>query len=289
MKHLGLLALVLLLFYSGAVFAADEASPQAPIFTEFWNSVAFYDTNLEKNNYSSILGRFEGKVGLNLGQLPVQVYGVYYSAASQIEKYWDNYLYAGAGMRLFPFRGYQANGWYNEWLPDVRVFVESLTPTYLKNAVSAESLAKNDARYGVEVWHEWNQVNPDVTKPWGELWAKADYRTTNFGWEDFTSYIIYLQPKYGIYLDEAIKVYWRGDVTYSHKSGPSYSFLNIADYGVGIRFEPFRNRTQPAELLHKFNMFAEVLGVSYLKEQPATAGNVVSSDVRFGVDLSYGR
>ena len=90
-------------------------------------------------------------------------------------------------------------------------------------------------------------------------------------------------------LDEAIKVYWRGDVTYSHKSGPSYSFLNIADYGVGIRFEPFRNRTQPAELLHKFNMFAEVLGVSYLKEQPATAGNVVSSDVRFGVDLSYGR
>lgn len=289
MKHLALIAVLVLLFFLGATYAADEPPPQAPTFTELWNGAAFYGTNLEKNNYSSILGRFEGKVGLNLGQLPAQVYGVYYGAGSQFEKYWDNYLYAGAGIRLFPFRGYRPTGWYNEWLPNVRVFVESLASTYLKDSVSAESLAKNDTRYGIEVWHEWNQVSPDITKPWGELWAKGDYRTTNFGWEDFTSYIIYLQPKYGIYLDEAIKTYLRSDITYSHKSGPSYSFLNIADYGVGIRFEPFRGKTQPTELLHKFNMYAEVLGVSYLKDLPAVAGNVVNSDVRFGVDFSYGR
>jgi hypothetical protein len=36
-------------------------------------------------------------------------------------------------------------------------------------------------------------------------------------------------------------------------------------------------------------MFAEVLGVSYLKDEPTDLNNKVDSDVRFGIEFSYGR
>jgi hypothetical protein len=256
-----------------------------------WNNAAFYDTNLEKPRFASILARYEGKFGLNLFHFPLQVYGVYYGASSQASEYYDNYVYSGAGLRLIPFRSYRGTAWYNEWLSGLKVFAENLSAGYLKNAASAEAagLADTDFRYGLEVWYEWNQDDPDRRQPWGELWLNYSRRETNFGWETFQDSILYFQPKFGLHLARDIKAYLRADLTYSGKSGASYSFLNIADYGVGIRFEPLREYGETTDLFKKFKMFAEVLGVSYLKERPADAGKVVTSDVRFGVEFSYGR
>ena len=290
-----LLVLLLLLVFCFPSLAQEAVQKQVPgpnmLFGESWNNLSYYDTNLEKKGFAGFLARFEGKVGLNVLDYPVQAYTAYYGVTSQSPDYWDNSLFYGLGLRVLPFRGYQARGWQDEWIPNVKIYVEALNATYLKNAASAESagLAKTDTRYGIEVWHEWNLDNPKLDLPWAEIWSKADYRTTNFGWEDFTAGVVYLQAKLGRHLGRGVEPYLRFDCTYSTKSGPDYSFLNIADYGVGIRFEPFRAMLGKNDFMRKFKMFVELVSVSYLKDKPTDPSKQVSSDMRFGIDFSFGR
>jgi hypothetical protein len=262
-----------------------------PLFMEFWNNASYYDTNLEEPRFASVLARFEGKVGLNFFHLPIQFYGAYYGVASQSPEYWDNSLFSGGGVRIFPFRGFASSGIIPDIVRAVNFYGESLTSSYLKGAASAEAagLATKDQRYGIEIYRDWNLDNPDYGAPWGELWLKYDYRETNFGWEPFKTDVFYLQPKIGRHLGDGIEVYLKADITTSGKEGPSYSFINIADYGVGLRFEPFRKDGNVEDFFKKFRMFAEVLGVSYLKDKPADPDKFVTSDVRFGVEFSYGR
>ncbi len=291
-------ALCILLIIGGCSLPA--ARGQLRPFAELWNNVAYYDTNLERKGFSSLLGRFEGKLGVFLFETPLQVYGAYYATASQAPDYWDNSVYYGPGVRLKPFEGYEGTSWTNEWVRDVKVFAESLSSYYLKDNTSAEAanLAKADTRYGFDLWHEWNLDKADESFPWGEIWANLSYRTTNFGWPtatgeapSFNDYVFYFQPKIGRHLGRGIEAYIRADLVMSGKEGPSYYFLNMADYGIGIRFEPWRNAFKPDQdsLLKKFKMFAEVLGVSYLKDKPTDPNKEVNKDVRFGIDFSYGR
>lgn len=258
-------------------------------FAELWNNFAYYDTNVERKGFASLLGRFEGKLGIYLGDTPYQLYGVYYGVASQDEHYWNNAIYAGAGLRFRPFADYASTSWQDEWIKDVKIFVESLSSNYLKDAASAEAdrIPKTDTRYGFDLWHEWNLDNPDESIPWGELWSNLSWRSTSFSWRrEFNDYIFYFQPKVGWHLGKGIETYLRGDLTYSGKSD---YWLNVADYGVGIRFEPWRRMSGSNEFLKKFKMFVEVLGVSYLKDKPPEPNKEVSSDIRFGIDFSYGR
>jgi len=278
-------ATVILLLLAGSV--AAELKP----FVESWNNLAYYDTNLERKGYTSLLGRFEGKLGVYLFDTPLQLYGAYYGTTSQSSDYFDNSLFAGGGIRFKPFESYKGAGWSDEWIRDVKIFAESLSSSYFKGGASAEAagLRKTDTRYGLDLWHEWNLDKPDESLLWGELWANLSYRETNFGWEEFKNYIFYFQPKIGKHLGRGVEAYLRSDIVASGKDGPSYSFLNVADYGVGIRFEPWRQMEEANEFLQKFKMFIEVLGVSYLKDKPADPNQVVNSDVRFGIDFSYGR
>jgi hypothetical protein len=268
-------------------------APRPLYFAELWNNVAYYDTNLEKKGFASFLGRFEGKLGLNLFNSPLQVYGVYYATVSQSEDYWNNPVFYGAGARFKPMENYGGSGWADEWLRDVKIFAESLAARYLKDEASAEAsgLADKDTRYGIDVWHEWNLDRADESVPWGEIWLNLSSRKTNFGWESggFNEWVLYFQPKFGRHLGSGVQAYLRADVTMSGKEGPDYYFLNVADYGIGIRFEPWRQDGTENDLLRKFKMFAEVLAVSYLKDKPADPNKEVSTDARFGIDFSFGR
>jgi len=285
--------IVLITLLAGAAAARNGPPPRPLVFTEHWNNVAFYDTNLEQKGFSAFLGRFEGKVGLNLFNSPLQVYGAYYATLSQNENYWNNPLYYGAGVRVKPFEGFGGTGWGNEWVRDVKIFAESLSASYFKDAASAEAagLAQKDTRYGIDLWHEWNLDEVDDGLPWGELWMNLSMRETNFGWEPggFNDWVFYFQPKLGRHLGNGIQAYLRADLTMSGKEGPSYYFLNIADYGLGVRFEPWRQGGAQNDLLRKFKMYAEILGVSYLKDKPADPNKQVATDARFGIDFSFGR
>ena len=267
------------------ILLVSSAVAETRPFAELWNNVAYYDTNVERKGFSSLLGRFEGKLGLFLLDTPLQVYGAYYGVSSQSPDYWDNAVYYGPGIRFKPFEGFKGSGWQDEWVRDVKIFAESLNASYFKNAVSAEANKKTDTRYGLDLWHEWNLDKPDLTNCWGEFWANLSYRSTNFTTLESGSYIFYFQPKLGRHLGQGIEVYLRGDLTSSDKTD---YWLNVADYGVGIRFEPWRETADKGSLLKKFKMFVEVLSASYLKEKP-DPGKTVSSDVRFGIDFSYGR
>ncbi|MBN3032838.1 MAG: hypothetical protein JW873_01960 [Candidatus Saganbacteria bacterium] len=281
------------------LLAVTAAGAELRPFAELWNNFAYYDTNLERQGYASLLGHYEGKLGVWLFDTPVQLYGAYYGITAQTSDYFDNSLFTGAGLRCKPFEaGFPGTNWANEWIRDIKVFYESLNASYTKGAASAEAsgLAKSDTRCGFDLWHEWNLDKPDESLPWAELWTNLSYRTTNFGWSlatgeapSFNDYIFYFQPKLGRHLGRGIETYLKADIVYSGKGGPSFYFLNEADYGLGIRFEPWRRIESAPELLRKFKMFCEVLGVSYLKEKPADPNQVVNRDVRFGIDFSYGR
>lgn len=282
-----LLALVLLV--SGARVARAEPAAERPLtFTELWNNVSYYDTNVEKKGFASLLGRFEGKIGYNLLNSPLQAYGVYYTAMSQSPDYWDNSLFAGIGARYKPFESYQSAGWQDAWVGNLKIFVESLSASYYKDAASAEAagLKKTDLRVGLDLWQEWNLDNPDEQLPWGELWTNLSWRSTNFTTAESNNPILYFQPKIGRHLGKGVELYLRGDLTYS--VGNEY-WLNVADYGVGVRIEPWRAAPAASDLFKKFKMFVEVLGVSYLKDKPTDPNKEVTSDVRFGIDFSYGR
>jgi hypothetical protein len=278
----------LFLVGAGLLLLCGLAAAETKPFAELWNNIAHYDTNVERQGFASLLGRFEGKVGLNLFDTPLQAYGAYYCMASQSPDYWDNSLFYGPGLRFKPFGGYEAGSWTMAWLPDLKIFVESLSASYLKNAASGEANKRTDLRYGFDLWHEWNLDKPDYSQFWGEIWSNLSYRSTNFSWTDFNGYLFYFQPKVGRHLGNGVEAYLKADLTMS--SQDDY-WLNVGDYGLGIRFEPWRSayKTDEDSLLKKFKMFAEVLGVSYLKDKPADPQKTVASDFRFGIDFSYGR
>ncbi|MFA5840574.1 MAG: hypothetical protein WC890_08035 [Candidatus Margulisiibacteriota bacterium] len=277
--------LILFFFFCNLSIANAELKP----FLESWNNAAYYDTNNEQKGFSGTLGHFEGKLGFWLFDMPAQVYGAYYLTASQSPNYWNNAVYYGPGIRCFPFLGYKGSDWYTEWIPSVKLFAETLTSSYLKDGASAEAsgLKTTDVRCGFDLWHEWNLDTPNPNLPWGELWSNLSYRSTNFSWTDFNNYIFYFQPKIGWHLGGAAEAYLKSDITIS---GNTSYWLNAADYGIGLRFEPWRHESTKAnEFIRKFKLFAEVLGVSYLGQQPTDPNKIVNQDVRIGIDFSYGR
>lgn len=289
-KRIFLIIAVSLLIVSTSLANDKPKSLRPPTFAELWDNLAYYQTNAERSGFGAVLARSEGKFGVNLFRSPLQVYGAYAAVVSDDPNYWNNILYTGIGARFKPFESFHGRVWANEWLSSIKVFYENLNSGYLKDQVSAEAanLAKTDVRYGVDIWHEWNIDNADRTKPWGELWLNWAYRETNFGWEEFKSTVCYFQPKFGWHLHKGIGVYLKADYVATSKQGTDYYFLNMLNPGVGIRFEPFRD-SQKDNIFRKFKMFAEVLSVSYLKNRPTDPNKDVSSDVRFGIDFSYGR
>lgn len=255
-------------------------------FAELWNSAAYYDTNFDRKNFSSVIARYEGKMGLSVFNSPLQIYGAYYGVSSQSSEYYNNALFAGPGVRLKPFTGYKSTAWFNEWVPDLKIYAESLSANYYKNAASAEANKKNDLRYGFELWHEWNQDNPNLNSFWSELYLNLSYRSTNFTTTEAATTLLVFQPKLGRFLGPGLEIYGKADIALSDKTD---YWLNTAAYGLGIRFEPWRQNTIGESFFKKFKMFVEFLGISYFKDQPAGITKAVSSDVRFGVDFSYGR
>ena len=276
-----------LAFVAAILFLSFPLQAEVKPFVELWNHGAYYATNVERNNFSALLGRYEGKIGVNpLESQILQVYGVYYGTASQANDYWDNSLYYGVGVRSKPFEKYAGRGWADEWFRDIKIYVETLNSVYFKDAASGEANRRNDSRYGLELWHEWNLDNPDTNNFWGEVWSNLAYRSTNFSYSDLNKYILYFQPKIGRHLGRGIEPYLRLDYT---TSGSNDYWLNMANYGLGIRFEPWRTVEKEDNLLKKFKMFAEVLKVNYLKDVPADPNKVISRDVKFGIEFSMGR
>ena len=115
MKRLAIgLSLVLL--------AISAAGAELRPFAELWNNFAYYDTNLERKGYDSILGHYEGKVGFWVFDTPFQAYGAYYGMTAQTSDYFDNSLFTGAGVRVKPFEAvFPGTNWANEWIRDIKV------------------------------------------------------------------------------------------------------------------------------------------------------------------------
>jgi len=271
-----------LLLAAGCLLLALPARAEVKPFAELWNNIAYYDTNTEKKGFTSVLGRLQGKLGVSPFDFPLQVYGVYYITTSPANDSWDNATYAGVGVRLHPFAGYQPSGGLDAWVPKVKLFLERLTPSYQKGSGPAET----DTQYGFDLWHEWNLDKADPNESWGELWTNLTVPTNNYAATNFNGYLFYFQPKIGRHLGRGVEPYIKADVIMSNKTD---YWLNVATYGVGIRFEPWRGISDANELVRKFKMFAEVLSVSYLKDSPTDPNKSVGSDARLGVDFSFGR
>jgi len=279
--------------------AAADIDPMSP-WAEMWNTAGYYTTNLESNNFSNHLERFEGRFGVNL--IPVakntfiKPYVGYVMVYSGDKNYWNNTLAYGAGVRINPFMNTD-----DAMMRDFKLFIESMQASWLQDDATARSnnIPTEDVRWGFDLWHEWNQKQVyktedqvDYGEPWSEVWSNLSYHTTNFNVQDFNGYIFNLQPKWGIYLNPELEgltePYVKADLILSSRTGPDWDFLNRADVGLGIRFEPFRkgNPDQVNPIIYKLKVFGEAVAVTYLNGiRPAGRP---ASDVRVGFDFTLG-
>jgi hypothetical protein len=277
--------LVLLVLTAGACFA--EITPWA----DTWSNAVYYKTNGERNNYNSFNLRSEGKFGIKLpvgSDITLNPYVAYYGVyAINDPNYWNNQLAYGVGARVYPFLSYQGTTWANEWIPDVKFFAETLKLAFLKDETTAvaDGVKTSDTRYGADLWHEWNLKDINMALPWNELWANLSHRSTDFSkFSKFDTFILTLQNKFGVHMGGGVRPYLATYLTYTaDRSEPWY---NSFYYGVGGRVEPFREQKDSPELLRKFKMFVEVLGIAWLKDVDPTRPN---NDFRFGIDFTYGR
>jgi hypothetical protein len=193
--------------------------------------------------------------------------------------------------RSLPFISVQGDNWTNEWIKDTKLFVEALNFSILSDQATAsrDKVKLVDSRIGVDLWHEWNLKDIDASVPWAEIWGNLSYRQTNFIAEannfpgnTFNTYLLYLQSKWGLHMSGGVRPYLCSYLTYS---GVSKSWLNNLYYGVGLRMEPFREQKESPELLKKFKMFVEVTSIAWLKDNEGRP----MSDLRFGIDLTFGR
>jgi hypothetical protein len=300
------------IFFCLIILLAFARQSSAFQFLEPWGYVwlngAHYKTNLERNDFNSDLLRGETKVGVDILPLwadaAVEPYYVFYGVSSVDKHSWNNNGINGLGVQVKPLKGISAV----DWLQDFKILYESLYIRWSNNDESdpndkPENNYVNDYRVGAEIWHTWNQPVPSVaedrSKLWGELWAHVSYRNTNFGYERildqrFDNYILFFQPKVGIFLPRlfdnlSFEPYLKLDLMIS---GKNYYYLNMLDYGAGLRFRPLESGNlfgMNVEPLKKLKFFAEMLAVAYLKDRPPTGTDFITYDFRVGVDFDYGR
>jgi hypothetical protein len=139
----------------------------------------------------------------------VAYYGV---SSSNDPNYWNNNVAYGGGLRIMPFTSASPEGWYDEWVPDLKFFYESLSISFLKDAATAtaNNVKTQDYRFGIDLWHEWN-LNEGMNKrlPWNEMWLNASYRDTDFAtFNYFRTYLVYLQNRMGLHLSGGIRPTW---------------------------------------------------------------------------------
>ncbi len=286
-----IIPLSLLFMFALAAASFADVAPWA----DLWTNAGYRSTNGEKPNFHSYVLRSEGKFGIHLGPsgsgLAIDPYLAYYGVISQDPNYWNNDVALGAGVRVLPFLNYESSSWANEWLKDVKLFVETVTLSVLNDQTTADHdrIQQNDTRFGIDLWHEWNLKDINYSAPWAEMWGNLSYRKTdflalanNFPGDKFDTYLLYLQTKFGFHLGGGIRPYL---ATYLTSSGVSKSWLNSLYYGVGLRMEPFREQKDSPEILRKFKMFIEVLNIAWLNENEGRPSN----DLYFGIDLTFGR
>lgn len=279
-------ALAALLLFPSAARAADLVP-----WADVWTNLGNYGTNGERSNFNSFVLRSEGKFGVHLptgiSNINLSPYLAYYGVYSQDKNYWNNELATGFGLRTYPLANFPGDSWTNEWIKDIKVFVEVLNLSVLQDKATATTneVRTNDFRVGVDLWHEWNLNEPDPKYPWAEVWGNLSYRDTNFIDKyipKFKTYLLYLQTKFGAHMAGGVRPYV---VSYLTSSSRPEAWYNSWYYGVGVRFEPFREQKDPPEVLRKFKMFVEVLGISWLQNKDSRPAN----DARFGIDFTYGR
>lgn len=275
----------------GVLLLAGAAQAAVAPYVDFWANTAYLTTNGERNNYNAFNLRSEGKFGLAFTEflpgMKLVPYVAYYGIASSSDpNYWNNQVAYGGGLRVMPLSGVSPEGWALEWLPDVKLFYEKLGLSFLKDEQTAiaNSVKTTDTRWGLDLWHEWNLKNPNPELLWDETWFNLSYRETDFATFNFyRTYLLYWQNKIGLHSSMGLRPYI---ATYLTSSGRSEEWYNSLYYGLGIRVEPFLEMSEPPEILRKFKMFIEVLGISWLK---GNTTNRPSQDVRLGIDFTYGR
>lgn len=278
-----LILIVLFIIPVGASFAQMEGEEKGNLWADIWTDASFHKTNAERDNFNSFLIRSDGRLGLNVKEFPIKPYFIYLLAYSQDENYWNNNVGFGFGVRAFPFASYQPTSASDEWIKDVKFFVEGMVLSFLKDKETATSndVKTYDYRVGLDLWHEWNQNEPNYSTPWAEIWANLSYRSTDFYQVAYNSYLLHIRQKIGIFLG-ILKPYLKFDLRYGGRSEPWWNYFF---YGGGVRVEPFRHEKDILPWLEKFKMFCEFYGIAWIRDKDSRP----ASDLRFGIEFTYGR
>jgi len=295
------LCLIALVSFGGKSFGQEFLEPWADI----WANIAAYETNAERKEFKSTVGRLDARVGVYalplFGETWLKPYVAYVGVMSNEESFWNNNGAIGFGARFKPFKRYQASSWNDEWVKDLRVYAELLSISYYsqQDIPEGEGRPTTDTRAGLELWHEWNQfspdnpsVLPDPNVPWAEVWSNLSFRTSNFQDDEFSDYIFYYQQKLGVQSDigdtgVALEPYLRFDLAVC---GKDYDWLNHFDYGAGLRVRPFKLGSafgSKIPALSKLKVFVEIMSISWTRGK--STEDRPDNDFRFGIDFTFGR
>ena len=278
---------------------------------DIWGDTAQLDNHFEsgfaQGRKPSLLARTTTRMGIRIpGSHPSTVLMPYLVATGNYSvdrNNWNNIYATGYGIRIFPFLTMQVSDSRLAFLPDTRLYWEQLFANYFKdrdNAKDRDTALANpsrDDRIGVEIWHEWNERDPaqpnkpfDKTDSWTELWADISYRETNFTSPPLRNTITSFQLRRGFYVNAPVGIIEPYGVINGVNSGATDFFLNNLQFGMGMRYHPFRYATNVqglTALAAKARIFVEILTISYTKNRPAAG--TPTTDFRFGVELAIGR
>lgn len=290
-------------FTTVAEVKAGESSNSIFIDTQSYGEYAHRDTNFTRDDYSAIAGWAELRVILRYkGNLKSATSRTLYFepyfkgtiAASERSSYWENNLIYGVGLEnrfMEPFIHNESG--LTGLVKKLRLYIEYLKTSYTKDS-AGDDIPDHDIRLGVDLWKEWNiPPNPRQSNVWGEVWANAGWRETNFNASDYKSYICGAMSRIGVKpFDPIIHTSsMTADIlpyimVETSITGKDNYWENGLFAGVGVRFMSSLKVSKKEKQQLIIKLFVEWLSnIDYYKGNPEP--ETPDHDLRIGLNYSY--
>lgn len=205
--------------------------------------------------------------------------GIEWRPFANVDKYGGDYSYLSAASERL---------WTSlvEYLTPLRFYVGYLWTDYIYDDPSYSWRPKQDVRYGAEFYQEYQQYDNRLL--WGELWADASWRKTNFFIDDYKSWTFGAVPKIGFKIPRDKELSLMPYLTLPVSVTERRDFWeNKIEAGIGIRIMPFRwhHGTSWDMIAKKTKIYAEYLNVVRYIDDDAPS-SVPDSDFRIGINYT---
>lgn len=135
---------------AGADIYYDNIFSEEPVTAALWSTVGFRRTNFSMDNYNALLWSGNAKVGKSFGE-DMRLFPYAFADWTYVPKYderwWENFLRIGGGIRLYPLTS-QSGGLYYNLLRRLNVYAEVVHNVAWLGASPPDTVKEMDYRFG---------------------------------------------------------------------------------------------------------------------------------------------